>query len=195
MALGLGVPPPAGLVTLVVVGGFTLYAAIALTLRARSRRLRGPSIRRVGGLAEQLPYFVWVPYAIVALRLGPELVIPPAVTWSGLALGALGIGLSMWAALTLGAHFDMEVEVHRGHQVVTAGPYALVRHPVYAGLAVQFIGASLATGNVLLILGTLLMSLPALWYRARAEERLLASELPGYADYQRRVGMLVPGLR
>ncbi|MGH2450171.1 MAG: methyltransferase family protein [Candidatus Limnocylindria bacterium] len=183
------------LVTLVVVGSACVYFIVALALRARAVRERGPSIRRIGGLPRTLPYFVWVPYAVVALRLGPETELPEPVRWAGLGIAVAGIAFAIWAALTLGRHFDMEVEVHGGHEVITSGPYAIVRHPVYSGLALQFLGACLATGNWLLVLGTLLMSFPAFWYRARAEERLLERELPAYAEYARRVGMLLPGIR
>ena len=68
-----------------------------------------------------------------------------------------------------------------------------MRHPVYLGLAVHFIGACLATGNLLLIAGTLLGSFPALYLRASAEEQLLRTRLgPAYDDYARRVPMLIP---
>jgi protein-S-isoprenylcysteine O-methyltransferase Ste14 len=95
--------------------------------------------------------------------------------------------------LTLGRHFDTEVEVHSGHEVVRRGPYALVRHPVYSGLALHLLGACIATGNVLLIAGTLFGAIPAFYIRASVEERLLRTELgPAYAAYARDVGMLVP---
>jgi protein-S-isoprenylcysteine O-methyltransferase Ste14 len=88
----------------------------------------------------------------------------------------------------------MEVEVHEGHEVVDRGPFAIVRHPVYFGLAVHFIGACLATGNLLLIAGTLFGTFPALYVRASAEERLLRESLgPAYDAYARRVPMLIPG--
>lgn len=169
------------------------YLLLAIALRRRSLRLRGPSLRRIGGAAALLPYLVPVPYLVIALRPGPELPFPEAVRWAGLALVLAGIAFSMWAALTLGRHFDMEVELHTGHEVVRRGPYAVVRHPVYSGLALHLIGASLATGNLILLAGTILAALPALYVRARIEERLLRAELgSAYDDYAREVGMLVP---
>lgn len=169
------------------------YLLLAIALRRRSLRLRGPSLRRIGGAAALLPYLVPVPYLVIALRPGPELPFPEAVRWAGLALVLAGIAFSMWAALTLGRHFDMEVELHTGHEVVRRGPYAVVRHPVYSGLALHLIGASLATGSLILLAGTILAALPALYVRARIEERLLRAELgSAYDDYAREVGMLVP---
>ena len=171
---------------------FVLYSVIAIRLVARVSPGRR-RIRRGGAVAQLLPAFIWVPYVVIALRPGPELPVPDPVRWIGIALIVGGIGFSIWAARTLGRHFDMEVEVHEGHEVVDRGPFAVVRHPVYLGLAVHFIGACLATGNVLLIAGTLFGTFPALYVRASAEERLLRESLgPAYDAYARRVPMLVP---
>lgn len=181
------------LVAAVASAAIVAYLALAVVVRARSRRSRGPSLQRVGGGAALLPYLVPIPYVVIALRPGPELPVPDPFRWAGLALVLLGIALSMWAALTLGRHFDMEVELHAGHEVVRTGPYSLVRHPVYSGLALHLLGATLATGNLLLLAGTLLGALPAFYARASVEERLLRRELgPAYDEYARTVGMLVP---
>ena len=171
---------------------FVLYSVLAIRLVARVSPGRR-RIRRGGTVAQLLPAFIWVPYVVIALRPGPELPVPDPVRWIGIALIVGGIGFSIWAARTLGRHFDMEVEVHEGHEIVDRGPFAIVRHPVYLGLAVHFIGACLATGNLLLIAGTLFGTVPALYVRASAEERLLRESLgPAYDAYARRVPMLVP---
>jgi protein-S-isoprenylcysteine O-methyltransferase Ste14 len=86
--------------------------------------------------------------------------------------------------------------VHAGHELVRAGPFAWVRHPVYTGLALHFLGACVATGNVLLLFGTLFVTLPAFYARARAEEKLLREQFGSeYDRYMDEVPMLVPGLR
>ena len=171
---------------------FLAYAFVAERLRARVRRGR-TTIRRGNALAQYVPLFIWVPYVVIALRPGPELAFPEAVRWVGLALVVAGIGFSMWAARTLGRHFDMEVEVHEGHEVVDRGPFAIVRHPVYLGLAIHLLGACLATGNDLLSVGTLFGAIPALFIRASAEEGLLRETLgPAYDAYAQHVPMLIP---
>ena len=184
-----------GLISAVAVAAIVGYLSLATAIRRRSIRSRGPSLRREGGAAAWLPYFVPVPYFVIALRPGPELALPDAARWVGLCLVIGGAAFSAWAALTLGRHFDMEVEVHAGHEVVRAGPYGIVRHPVYSGLALHLLGACLATGNLLMLAGTLFVAIPALYLRAAIEERLLRSELgPAYDAYAREVGMLVPFL-
>ena len=159
--------------------------------RAVSRR--GATIRTAGGLAALAPYFFWVPYVVIAMRPGPELEVPPALVWVGIALSSLGVAFSLWAIVTLGRHYDLVLEVHEDHELIRGGPYALVRHPVYTGLALHFAGVCLATGNALLIAGTLLLSFPAFYLRASAEETLLRERFGvEYEKYAREVPMLVP---
>jgi protein-S-isoprenylcysteine O-methyltransferase Ste14 len=163
--------------------------------RRRAVARRGPSLRVAGGGAALAPYFFWVPYLVIALRTGPELAVPPALEWLGAGLCALGIAFSLWSIATLGRHYDLVLEVHRDHELVRRGPYALVRHPVYTGLALHFAGACLATGNLLLLAGTLLVSYPSFYVRALAEERLLRDRFGAdYAAYAGKVPMLVPRL-
>ncbi len=134
-----------------------------------------------------------MPYLVIALRPGPEAQVPEALAWVGIALSALGVAFSLWAIVTLGRHYDLVLEVHLDHELVRRGPYALVRHPVYTGLALHFAGVCLATGNLMLIAGTLLVSFPAFYLRARAEEALLRDRFGAeYEKYAREVRMLVP---
>ncbi|MEX2045661.1 MAG: isoprenylcysteine carboxylmethyltransferase family protein [Chloroflexota bacterium] len=175
-------------------GGLAFIAYAQLAQRHALAR-RGATVASAGGLAALLPYFFWVPYVVIALRPGPELAVPEALGWAGVALIALGVVISLWSIATLGRHYDLVLEVHQDHELVRRGPYALVRHPVYAGLALHFAGACLATGNLLLVAGTLLVSYPAFYLRARAEERLLRDRFGAeYEAYARRIPMLVPRL-
>ncbi len=181
------------LVAAVVIGSFAAFMVAAQLAHARNAARGGPPVARAGGFAHLVAYFVPVPYLVVALRPGPELPLPDGVRWAGLALAVAGIAFAIWAIATLGRHYSLELEVRRGHEIVDRGPYALVRHPVYTGLALHFVGACLATGNLLLIAGTLGVSFPAFAIRAAAEERLLRDSLgSAYEAYARRVGMLVP---
>jgi len=174
------------------VGGLVFIVSAQIAQRRAVSR-RGATIRIAGGLAALAPYFFWVPYVVVALRPGPELAVPRALAWVALALSALGVAFSLWAIATLGRHYDLVLEVHEDHELIRAGPYALVRHPVYTGLALHFAGLCLATGNALMIAGTLLLSVPAFYLRARAEETLLRERFGAeYEKYAREVPMLVP---
>lgn len=80
----------------------------------------------------------------------------------------------------------MRIQKDRGQTVISTGPYRSVRHPMYAGFVVQFIGASLLLGSwVGVLVGLLFMIVAA--RRAVMEEAMLREELPGYVDYMTHV--------
>ena len=182
-------------VSVIIIASFIAFMVIAQVSRARAVASRGPSVRRARGIADSATYFFWLPYVVIWLRPGPSIVFPEALVWTGLACSVLGVVFAVAAIATLGRHYDLKLELHAGHELVRDGPYAVVRHPVYTGLALHTIGACLATGNVIFILGSLGVTLPIFVLRARAEEALLRAEFgAAYDRYAREVPMLVPRL-
>jgi protein-S-isoprenylcysteine O-methyltransferase Ste14 len=181
------------LITFVSVAAIVTFMVVAQLSRARGVARRGETLARSRGVAHYVAYFFFVPYVVIAARPGPEVDLAEPVRWVGLALVVLGIAFAVWAIVALGRHYDLELEIHRDHELVRNGPYRLVRHPVYSGLALHFAGACLATGDLVLIAGTLLVTFPALYLRAKTEERLLRERFgASYDAYAREVGMLVP---
>jgi len=86
------------------------------------------------------------------------------------------------------------VEVAADQKVISSGPYAAVRHPMYAGAVLLFVGTPLALGSYWGLIASIPM-LATLVARLLDEERVLVKELPGYAEYRTRVrSRLVPGL-
>jgi protein-S-isoprenylcysteine O-methyltransferase Ste14 len=88
----------------------------------------------------------------------------------------------------------VRVQTERGHHVIDSGPYAFVRHPMYSGAIVFFVGAALLLGSWWgLAMSLLFVALFAI--RAGIEERTLIAGLPDYAGYAARVRYrLLPGL-
>jgi protein-S-isoprenylcysteine O-methyltransferase Ste14 len=184
------------LVSAVVIASFAVFMFAAQVVRGRNVARRGASVRRARGIADAATFFFWLPYLVIWLRPGPSFDLGVAIVALGLGLAVGGIVFALWAMATLGRHYDLTLEVHRGHEVVRTGPYAVVRHPLYTGLAIHSLGAMLATGNVVFAAGTLLVTFPMFVLRARAEERLLRAELGSQYDaYAREVPMLVPFIR
>jgi len=88
----------------------------------------------------------------------------------------------------------VRVQTERGQHVIDTGPYAVVRHPMYASALLYLAGMPLLLGSWYGLLVVPLM-IAGIAPRAVFEERLLERDLPGYADYMRRVRYrLVPGL-
>jgi protein-S-isoprenylcysteine O-methyltransferase Ste14 len=85
------------------------------------------------------------------------------------------------------------IEIAQDQTVVTTGPYAIVRHPMYASALLYVIGTPLALGSWWGLIGVAVM-LPFLVWRLLDEERMLVANLAGYTDYQRKVRFrLIPG--
>jgi protein-S-isoprenylcysteine O-methyltransferase Ste14 len=78
------------------------------------------------------------------------------------------------------------IEVVAGQKVITTGPYAIVRHPMYASGSLYMLGTPLALGSYWGFLALAGM-LPFLLWRLLDEERILTRDLPGYAEYRQRV--------
>jgi protein-S-isoprenylcysteine O-methyltransferase Ste14 len=78
------------------------------------------------------------------------------------------------------------IEVAEGQQVISTGPYAIVRHPMYASASLYLLGTPLALGSYWGLVPVAAM-MPFLIWRLFDEERFLAENLPGYTEYQQRV--------
>lgn len=78
------------------------------------------------------------------------------------------------------------IEIAKGHKVISTGPYALVRHPLYASASLYLVGTPLALGSYWGLLAFVFM-FPFLIWRLFDEESFLAKNLPGYSEYQKKV--------
>jgi protein-S-isoprenylcysteine O-methyltransferase Ste14 len=78
------------------------------------------------------------------------------------------------------------IQVAEGQKVVSTGPYAVVRHPMYASATLYLLGTPLALGSYWGLI-PLAVTLPFLVWRLFDEEKLLAESLPGYTDYQQKI--------
>ncbi|WP_107768125.1 methyltransferase family protein [Nocardioides terrigena] len=128
------------------------------------------------------------PFAIPLVSQGPREGGPLALV----AAVVLGLGLlaMLWALGSLGTNISV---VPQARAVVSHGPYARVRHPLYAAELVNVLGLCLAsTGPGPWVVMAALITFQVV--RARREEELLSRELPGYADYKSHTPMLVPAL-
>ena len=78
------------------------------------------------------------------------------------------------------------VKIQESHKLIDSGPYAIVRHPMYASSLLLFVGAPLLLGSWL-GLGFSVLFVLGIGWRATREERLLRAELSGYEEYLQRV--------
>src|SRR5271166_2510094 len=112
--------------------------------------------------------------------------------WSGAAITAGGLLFSVWARRHLGKNWSQEVTLKEGHELITTGPYALVRHPIYTGFLLGFLGCAVARGEWRGLVAVALVFV-ALWRKLRLEEKWMRAQFgESYDTYSRRVAALVP---
>lgn len=107
--------------------------------------------------------------------------VPTLVVVAGDVLMGAGF-LLVFFVLKENPFASATIEIARDQHVISTGPYALVRHPMYASSFVWLVGMSLALGSWWGVL-MLLAILPALIWRILDEEKLLTASLPGYREY------------
>jgi len=154
------------------------------------RRMRG------GPLAEKRPaqkrIMVFTSIGFLALLVVPALdyrfgwsAVPLAGVIAGNALVAIGFCV-IFLVYRENTFTAATIQIAEGQKVISSGPYAIVRHPMYAGGTLYLIGTPLALGSCWGLAAVAAM-LPILIWRLLDEERFLTTSLPGYADYQQRV--------
>lgn len=109
----------------------------------------------------------------------------------GLALLALGLGFAVWARVQIGRNWGTPMTQKEEPELVTSGPYHLVRHPIYSGILVAGIGTALALNWQWLV--AVLLAAVYFIYSATVEERFMNERFPdAYPPYKRSTKMLVP---
>jgi len=165
---------------------------------------------RGGGYAAALQRFWIVRLAIAAIiifaavRLGrragsPAAVLfshlvftpPLALDWIGAALTAIGIGFAIWARVNLGRNWSSRPAMKEHHELVTTGPYAYVRHPIYSGIMLAALGTAIMSS--IFGVGMFIFISIAFALRLNKEEQIMLELFPDqYPEYQKRTKRLVP---
>lgn len=169
------------------------------------------SARRVKPSVQSEPFakrFVayWLPLIVAFALLGPgrwfagnplrEQFVPHSMAFQsmGLLLCVAGAAIACWSRYLLGENWSATVQLKDSHQLVTRGPYSLIRHPIYTGLLLLFLGNAVLVGDWRGLVAVAIVFL-SFWRKLRLEERWL-SELFGeaYRQYKARTKALIPGV-
>jgi protein-S-isoprenylcysteine O-methyltransferase Ste14 len=114
--------------------------------------------------------------------------------WLGAAITVAGLLFAVWARVHLGRNWSSSVTIKEGHELITTGPYAVVRHPIYTGILTGLIGTAIAVSQVRGLIAFVLFRV-AFWLKFRLEEAWMRSQFgEKYAAYARRTAALVPYL-
>jgi protein-S-isoprenylcysteine O-methyltransferase Ste14 len=110
----------------------------------------------------------------------------------GAVICVCGLLFTLWARKTLAGNWSSDVTFKQEHELIRSGPYRFVRHPIYTGLLVMFIGTLLHIGQLRCFIGLLLVAI-GFWIKLNQEERLMTRHFPeAYPIYRREVKALVP---
>jgi protein-S-isoprenylcysteine O-methyltransferase Ste14 len=120
---------------------------------------------------------------------------PESIRLLGTVLLVVSTGFALWARVVLGSMWSSSAVARERHILRIKGPYAVSRHPIYAGILGMLLGTAVALGFGAWLY-VFVLALVVFVLRIRAEERLLNEVFPGaYEEYRRRVPALIPSLR
>ncbi len=190
---------PLGTAFSLVVAGCVVAVLVSVLLNFLSaqRDVQKQEEKSIVVTATMMAFFL-VYYVVVRLGVGGVSISRPlnlVLFVVGFVLIVLGTVVNIWGRASLGKNWADKVTLYENQTLVTRGPFAVVRHPLYASLIWMFVGGGFFLHNVLALLLTLGVFLPFMVYRARQEERLLSRRYEEYAAYRKGVGMLFPKVR
>jgi protein-S-isoprenylcysteine O-methyltransferase Ste14 len=139
-------------------------------------------------------------WALAKLLVDRDAAVAPdslraAFAGAGALLAWVGAAFAVWAKLTLGRWFSASFAVKSGHELVTRGPYAIVRHPIYMSLVTIGLGLAIAWDSWVTVGFALLYAAP-FWMHTAIEEQLLEAHFgDAWRAYKARVPRMVPGWR
>jgi protein-S-isoprenylcysteine O-methyltransferase Ste14 len=164
---------------------------------ARARRAASGEIRGAGSRALLVGLIflgACLAFLLAWRSSGGRIAGPPAlVFWAGIVLVLNGVGLRIWTVLTLRRVFRAAVRPQDGHQLVTSGPFRVLRNPAYAGTLLTLLGLGVALGSwpAALVAGGI--ALLGYGVRIPVEERVLQARFgEAYALWAERTWALIP---
>jgi|SRR5690606_2278875 len=148
----------------------------------------------------------WLPLIIAILLLGPgdwyghSWLRENFVEHSNL-VGTIGLSISVIGAIIacasryiLGKNWSLSVQKKEDHQLIQDGIYKIVRHPIYTGLLILFIGNAIIVGDYRAIIAVLIVFV-SLWLKLKKEEKLLTETFgTKYTEYKNQTKALIPYL-
>jgi protein-S-isoprenylcysteine O-methyltransferase Ste14 len=175
----------------------TIAAAVVLDFRNYHRQSKNvvSSDRSFVETGSMTAFFILY-YLVVRLRLLEVVLTGPARTTpivAGMVLIVVGVAFNVWGRLVLKAGWANQIKIYEGQRLLTTGPFAVVRHPLYASLIWIFVGGSLIYSNLLSLVLTLTVFVPMMYVRAKKEDALLLANFKDeYERYRGRTWMLFP---
>jgi protein-S-isoprenylcysteine O-methyltransferase Ste14 len=121
--------------------------------------------------------------------------LPGWLRWVGFVIGLAGLGLWTWTQAALGAMWSAQLQLREQHHLVTTGPYARIRHPLYTAMCIWSTGVALVTANWIFV-ALAVMVVAGSCIRAPREEQMMIEQFGDeYREYIKRTGKFLPKWR
>jgi protein-S-isoprenylcysteine O-methyltransferase len=176
------------------IAGLAFWAAASIASKRTTRKQSPASELGQGAIAGAgfvLLFNRQIPLGPLDLRLVPY---SAAAAYMGFALTILGLGFMAWSRIVLGRNWSATVTIKKDHELVSSGPYAIVRHPLYAGVLLAMLGTAIFFGEIRGFIA-FLSTFGGWWLKSRTEERFMVEQFGArYAQYQRQVKAFIPYL-
>jgi len=167
-----------------VLTGYLTFAAIGVKRDTRGHLGQSVALLLAIGVS------FWLPHLSIFRFLSVTRVRPVASS-VGVVLCLAGMVILVWARRCLGRNWSQTVSIKEEHELVTWGPYRVIRHPMYAGGLLACLGSAIACGGTWIVFLVVLGSLFS--WRVAQEDRLMARQFPReYPAYMRGTKRLVP---
>jgi len=186
---------------------FMMLIAMRVYFMVRVRRSGGRilpdegAIEREGGrgilIIRGAAFFALMTF-LAMYFLGPKWIdafsfpLPAWLRWSGFAIGLVSVIFWTWTQVTLDTQWSAQLQLTKGHRLLTTGPYARLRHPLYAGMLGWCAAISLLTANWIFV-AVCALSIFGLLRRVPKEEQMMIEAFgEEYRDYMKRTGRFFP---
>jgi protein-S-isoprenylcysteine O-methyltransferase Ste14 len=172
---------------------FGLYWLVSALNRKKTKRRESWAQRMTYVLPLVAAFYLLSRYRFRATWLATRFVPPtPAFAWFGVTIMASGVAIAFWARFHLGANWSGVVTLKQGHELIRTGPYRTIRHPIYTGILLAFLGNAIAVGEVRGLIGLAIIAL-SFYVKARREESFLAQEFgTNFTEHTQHTGMFLP---
>jgi len=188
---------------------FVVLIAMRVAFMIRVRRSGGrltpdkQAVEREGGRGV-LVFRVVVFFALMAFLLmyflgaawidAFSFALPVWLRWAGFVLGAITVAFWTWTQVVLDTQWSAQLQLTKGHRLITTGPYACMRHPLYVGIFGWSAALSLLTANWIFVVICVLSIFGLLWRIPKEEQMMLEAFGDEYQVYMQRTGRFLPKL-
>ena len=119
---------------------------------------------------------------------------PDWLRWAGVGLGIISVGLFAWTHAILGRFWSPYLQLRPGHRLITEGPYARIRHPMYSAILGWMMSLGLVTANWIAFVFAALGALDFM-LRIQGEEKMMLQQFGDeYREYMRRTWQFLPAI-